>query len=105
MRSARGEFDARFRSFGVNVKPMDTMSSARPRRNAAFVPSVAATVSGRCAAEGRRGDGQDREGQGDAICTYVVWCRCGDGAVPDPQRSRRRCAERLRLCCEEQEEA
>ena len=46
MRSARGEFDARFRSFGVNVKPMDTMSSARPRRNAAFVPSVAATVSG-----------------------------------------------------------
>ena len=32
MASARGEFDARFRSVGVNVKPMDTMKQAAPER-------------------------------------------------------------------------
>jgi len=42
--SARGDFEARFRSLGVRVRPMETIRSARPRRNAAFVPRDAATV-------------------------------------------------------------
>ncbi|CAH0369687.1 unnamed protein product [Pelagomonas calceolata] len=77
MRSARGDLAARFRSFGVNVRPMDTMSRARPRRNAAFVPSVAATLWG--AARPRAAAATVRTGKVRA--TRFVCASSGAGVV------------------------